>query len=40
MKKIMNNKIKVLIVDDNSDNVCLIRELLKDITTVQFEYLH
>jgi PAS domain S-box-containing protein len=36
----MNNKIKVLIVDDNSDDVCIIRELLKDITIVQFEFLH
>ena len=35
-----NNKIKVLIVDDNSDDVYLIKELLKDITVVQFELLH
>ena len=36
----MNNKIKVLIVDDNSDDVYLIKELLKDITVIQFELLH
>ena len=36
----MNDKIKVLIVDDNSDDVRLIRELSKDITTIQFELLH
>ena len=35
-----NDKIKVLIVDDNSDDVHLIKELLKDITVIQFEFLH
>lgn len=35
-----NNKIKVLIVDDNSDDVYLIKELLKDITATRFELLH
>lgn len=35
-----NNKLKVLIVDDNSDDVYLIKELLKDITIVQFELLY
>ncbi len=35
-----DNKIKVLIVDNNSDDVYLIKELLKDITVVRFELLH
>lgn len=36
----MYSNIKILIVDDNSDDVYLIRELLKDITTAQYELLH
>lgn len=36
----MNDNIKVLIVDDNSDYVFLIKELLKDITIIKFEFLH
>ena len=36
----MNDKIKVLIIDDSSEDVYIIKELLKDVTAVQFELLH
>jgi len=36
----MNEPIKILIVDDNSDDVYIIKQLLKDITIIQFELLH
>lgn len=34
------NGIKILIVDDNSDDVYIIKQLLKDITVIQLELLH
>lgn len=34
------DKMKILIIDDDTDDVYLIRELLKDITVIQFELLH
>ena len=36
----MYRYIKILIVDDNSDDIYIIKELLREITNIQYELLH
>ena len=36
----MYSKTKVLLIDNNSEDIHVIRDLLKDISIVQYEFLH